>query len=200
MKLARAITPSCTKIVQQSRVAPTFQRIISRAQSNGTDLPARQSDTGSLSRWGVSPFSMLHQVEREMNNLMRGFGLDTLELSPRSALGLAVDIKETENSYSIVADVPGLSRDDVTIEITPDHVLRISGERKQESKEEEEGFVRVERSYGSFTRSFKLPTHVDATQISAEMEQGLLTIEIPKVESKEDEKTIKVDIHQKKKK
>ena len=84
----------------------------------------------------------------------------------------------------ISADVPGLSREDIKVQVSPDRVLTISGERRSEQREgsEEEGVLRVERSYGTFMRRFRLPDNVDAEGIKASTKEGVLRLTVPKTE------------------
>lgn len=91
----------------------------------------------------------------------------------------AVDIVEKDGAYLVKAEVPGLSPENIDIQVEND-VLTVRGERKYENEEERAGYRRVERSYGSFARSFVLPkgTRVDA--IEAQVEHGVLTVTIPK--------------------
>ena len=92
-----------------------------------------------------------------------------------------VDIKEENDRFIFLADIPGVDRKD--IEITADNgALTIKGERKTESKEEREGYRRVERSYGSFYRRFNLPDTANTDKIHARTKDGVLEIEIPKLE------------------
>lgn len=93
-----------------------------------------------------------------------------------------VDISETDAEFCIKADVPGIKREDVKINIE-DHILSISGENKQEKEEKGEKFHRVERFYGSFRRSFTLPENVNEEKIEANFKDGLLTLTIPKTEA-----------------
>ncbi len=79
--------------------------------------------------------------------------------------------------------MPGLSEDDVDIEVK-DGVLTISGERKTEEKKEEEGYYRVERAFGSFSRSLTLPDGIDPDQVKAEFDNGVLEVRIPKPEER----------------
>ena len=91
----------------------------------------------------------------------------------------AVDIKEDENQYLLYADVPGVEAKDIDI-TTEKGVLTIKGERYSETKEEHEGYKRIERSRGSFQRSFTLPDTADADKIAAKNKNGVLEIVIPK--------------------
>ncbi|HEX3554735.1 MAG TPA: Hsp20/alpha crystallin family protein [Thermoanaerobaculia bacterium] len=92
-----------------------------------------------------------------------------------------VDIQETEDGYRLQAELPGLTRDDVQITLE-NNVLRLSGERKFEKDVQKEGYHRIERTYGSFARSFALPQQVNGEGVQAAFENGLLTITVPKAE------------------
>jgi HSP20 family protein len=91
------------------------------------------------------------------------------------------DIYETENEIVVKAEIPGVKKEDVKLSIQ-DNVLTISGERKFEQETKKENYLRVERGYGSFTRSFTLPPSVDAKKIIAEFKDGLLEVKLPKLE------------------
>lgn len=93
----------------------------------------------------------------------------------------AVDITEAKDAYEVVADVPGVEAKDIDVSLD-DGVLTVKGERKSESKDEDEGYTRTERSYGSFYRRFTLPDTADAENISAKTEHGVLKLHIPKKE------------------
>ena len=90
-----------------------------------------------------------------------------------------IDVSEEENAYLVTADVPGMKAEDLDITVE-NNVLSFSGERKFEKKDEKHGYHRVERHYGSFKRSFALPEGVDSDAIEANVENGALTIRIPK--------------------
>ncbi len=92
----------------------------------------------------------------------------------------AVDIVEKENAYLVKAEVPGLAPNDIDVQVEND-VLTVRGERKTENQEERGGYRRVERSYGSFARSFTLPKGTQVDAIEAQVEHGVLTVTIPKV-------------------
>jgi len=93
-----------------------------------------------------------------------------------------VDISEDEHNVYIQAELPGVRKEDVKVTISEDRVLTIRGEKKQERKVEERNFLRVERTFGSFSRSFLLPENVKTDEVDAKFEDGVLTITIPKVE------------------
>jgi HSP20 family protein len=90
-----------------------------------------------------------------------------------------VDVIDREGEFVLKAELPGIKPEDVDLEIH-DNVLTLRGERKFEHKDERQGYHRVERRYGTFTRSFVLPEGVDAGAISAGIDQGVLTVSIPK--------------------
>jgi HSP20 family protein len=92
-----------------------------------------------------------------------------------------VDIQETEDSYRLLAELPGLTRDDIQITLE-NNVLRLSGERKLEKDVKRESYQRIERTYGAFSRSFSLPHEVNADGVQAAFENGVLTVTVPKAE------------------
>ncbi len=98
-----------------------------------------------------------------------------------SGLSPAVDLAEDEQSYRVTAELPGVRREDVTVELHED-VLTIRGEKKSEREEKKDRAHWVERSYGSFSRSFTLPPTALAEELKAGFKDGVLTIEIPKKE------------------
>jgi HSP20 family protein len=92
-----------------------------------------------------------------------------------------VDIQENGDAYLFHAELPGMSKEDIHITLE-NSVLRLSGERKFEKDAKKENYHRVERTYGTFTRTFTLPTQVDPEQVQAAFENGILTITVPKAE------------------
>jgi len=100
-----------------------------------------------------------------------------------------VDITREDGHYKLTAEFPGMKEDDVNIEVQ-DGVLTLSGEKKSEFSEETDGCMRTERAYGSFSRSFTLPSHVAADKIEATLEKGILTVTIPV----EEEEVRKIDV------
>jgi len=91
----------------------------------------------------------------------------------------AVDIEETKGGYVLTADVPGLTPNQIDINVE-DGVLTMKGERKTERKDEGDGYRRYERTFGSFRRSFVLPKGVDPAAVEARVEHGQLTVRVPK--------------------
>ncbi|HVT57573.1 MAG TPA: Hsp20/alpha crystallin family protein [Thermoanaerobaculia bacterium] len=92
-----------------------------------------------------------------------------------------VDIQETEDAYRLQAELPGMTKDDIQITLE-NNVLRVSGERKFEKDTKKENYHRIERSYGSFVRSFVLPLQVSPDKVEAAFENGVLSVTVPKAE------------------
>ena len=94
----------------------------------------------------------------------------------------AVDIHETDDGFVIKAELPGVSKDDVSIDVHQ-NTLTLRGQRKHEAEVKEDQYHRVERSYGSFQRSFVLPTMVDQEKVQATFKDGVLELHLPKSEA-----------------
>ncbi|MDH5552298.1 MAG: Hsp20/alpha crystallin family protein [Nitrosomonas sp.] len=123
------------------------------------------------------PWGLLSQLQRELahGNAAEG-STATAEWAP------AVDIKEEANKFVIHADIPGVKPEEINVSME-DGVLTIKGEKKTEAKTDEEGYKRIERTYGSFYRRFSLPDTANADAISAQSKNGVLEIIIPKREA-----------------
>src|SRR6266513_1141119 len=143
----------------------------------------------ALVRW--EPVRELSSIQNEMNRLFNTF-FDSPAPGNGGNGGLrrwlpAMDLVETDEHFVLKADLPGLAEDDVNIEVE-DNVLTLSGERKAEHEDKREGYVRVERAYGSFRRSLTLPEGVDADAVSASFDNGVLEVRIPKPEERKPRK------------
>ncbi|XP_044504994.1 18.2 kDa class I heat shock protein-like [Mangifera indica] len=104
-----------------------------------------------------------------------------------------IDWRETPEAHVFKADLPGLQKEEVKVEVEDSSVLQISGERNVEKEDKNDTWHRVERSSGKFSRRFKLPEKVKLDQIKASMENGVLTVTVPKVEVKKpDVKAIEI--------
>jgi HSP20 family protein len=124
----------------------------------------------TLSRW--DPFG---EMQRLTDHMLRAFGSDV----ERRTFAPAVDIYEDDAAICVKAELPGVKPEDLKISVES-NVLTFSGERKLERSEEREGYHRLERSYGTFTRSFALPESVKADEVEADLSDGVLTLRIPK--------------------
>ncbi len=127
------------------------------------------------------PWQELEQMNRQLSHLFDGtpLGLATREAEIWSP---AVDIRETDDALLVQAELPGIEKKDVELEIK-EGVLTISGERRYEKDVNEDNVHRIERSYGSFSRSFSLPNNIDTEKVQASMKNGVLEIRLPKRES-----------------
>ncbi|XP_078162313.1 16.9 kDa class I heat shock protein 2-like [Carex rostrata] len=104
-----------------------------------------------------------------------------------------IDWKETPEAHIIKADIPGVKKEEVKVEVEEGNVLKISGERNKEKEEKNDTWHRVERSSGKFMRTFRLPENAKVDQVKAAMENGVLTVTVPKVEVKKpDAKAIEI--------
>lgn len=112
---------------------------------------------------------------------------------PWNEWGPRVDIYEANGSYRFKVDLPGLRRDDVSVTVSGDR-LTLQGERKKEREEQNPRFHRVERSYGSFSRSFTLPDDADLDAVKAHCENGELTITIPRRAGAIDTHAVKIPV------
>ncbi len=147
-----------------------------------------------LTRW--DPFRELTALQREMNRLFQDFstGRGEQDLATTS-FAPPVDIYEDEHSITLKMEVPGIDQKDLDIRVE-NSTLTVRGERKFEKDEKEENFRRIERRYGSFMRSFTLPTTVDTDHINADYDNGVLKIRLAKREEAKP-KQIKVNVGQK---
>jgi len=127
----------------------------------------------------LSPFGNWFDMTSRMNQMLDNiFGEDD---GDKTVWGPSVDVVENDDSYQIMAELPGIKMDDVKINLADD-VLTVKGEKKNEVSESKRSFYRVERCYGRFQRSFTLPSSVDAKKVKANLDNGVLTITLPKAE------------------
>ena len=136
----------------------------------------------ALVRW--DPVRDLDSLQSDMNRLFDGFFQGRAGNGGANRRWIpAMDLVETEDHLVLRADLPGLSEDDVAIEVK-DNVLTVSGERRAEHEEKSEGFYRVERAFGGFSRSLTLPRGIDAAAIKASFDRGVLEVKVPKPEER----------------
>jgi len=128
-----------------------------------------------------------------MNRLFRdSYGDAREEALTTSTFAPPVDVYEDEHNITLKIEVPGIDEKDIDVRIE-NNTLTVQGERKFEKEEKEENFRRVERQYGSFTRSFTLPNTVDAEQVQAHYEQGILKVQLAK-KAEAKPKQVKVNV------
>jgi HSP20 family protein len=141
----------------------------------------------AIVRW--EPLRELTTLQNEMNRLF-GTVFDTPTQGNGGTLRRwmpAMDLVETGDHFVLRADLPGMSEEDVNIEVE-DRVLTVSGERKAEHTDNKDGFHRVERAFGSFSRSLTLPEGVDPESVAASFDRGVLEVQIPKPEERKPRK------------
>jgi HSP20 family protein len=145
-----------------------------------------------LTRW--EPFREFTTLQDRLNRLYRdSVSADAQDQSlATSAFAPPVDVYEDEHNITLKIEVPGIDEKDIDVRIE-NNTLTVHGERKFEKEEKEENFRRVERQYGSFTRSFTLPTTVDAEKVSANYDKGILKVTLAK-KAEAKPKQIKVNV------
>jgi HSP20 family protein len=143
-----------------------------------------------LTRW--DPFREFTTLQDRMNRLFRDSYGDREEALTTSTFAPAVDVYEDEHNITLNIEVPGIDEKDIDVRVE-NNTLTVHGERKFEKEQKEENFRRVERQYGSFTRSFTLPNTVDTDSIQANYEKGVLKIQLAK-KAEAKPKQIKVNV------
>jgi HSP20 family protein len=146
------------------------------------------------SSW-MSPFERMEDMMEDF--FKRPFGRSFWSGMPRISEGVepspSVDIFEKGDDVIVKSDMPGMTKEDIEVNLTDDSIT-LSGERKKEEKVEEKNFYRLERSYGSFRRTFALPSEVRSDKAKASFKDGVLEVRIPKSESaKQKEKKIRIE-------
>lgn len=121
----------------------------------------------------------LQQLERELDRIFHGAG--ATKRSDSQTWTPPVDIYETSDAYVLHADLPGLKREEIEVQLVENQIT-IRGSRKREAQPEEKGFRRYERAEGRFERNFRIKDGVDPTKVEAKFENGVLTVTLPKPE------------------
>lgn len=160
---------------------------------------AKEKETRAVTPW--RPFMDLSRWERDMDRMMddffgrrfrpwwpdRWFRSDEMEVR-----GPVVDVFEEKDDIVIKAELPGITKDNIEVNLT-DHMLTIKGEKKKEEEIKEENYYRAERAYGSFVRTLELPKDVHSDKIKASFKNGILEVRLPKTEEAKT-KEIKVKV------
>lgn len=146
-----------------------------------------------MARW--DPFEEIRRLERRMNRLFEEFwstrprlllGTGETGIEPfRGRIGIRepyTDVIETEKEVIVTSEIPGVEKKDININVTEDRI-EISAESKYETKEEKEGYVRKERSYGKFYRSLGLSSGIDPNKAKATYNNGVLEVKLPKIKT-----------------
>ncbi len=135
--------------------------------------------TNQVTRW--TPSQQLAVAREPFFRLFDTFFNDGGEDLTTRSWTPPVDIQETDDAYHLHAELPGLTKDDIQITLE-NNVLRLSGERKLEKDVKKENYHRIERTYGTFSRSFALPTQVSSDKVEAKFDNGVLSVVVPKAE------------------
>jgi len=182
--------------VEQERAVRTSReadRETDRGAGRGTALARRPGELPAA--WPASPFDFMRRLSDDLDRLFGGVGLGRFDLAPFAGGGRdlwagmpeleealwspQVEIFKRGDKLVVRADLPGLERDDVSVGVTDDNALTISGERRRESAEGHGGYFRSERSYGRFFRSIPLPEGTDADRVEASFKNGVLEVTAP---------------------
>jgi HSP20 family protein len=132
-----------------------------------------------VKREEYEPFTFFREeMNRLFDNFFRGFEIEPLERR-FAAFSPSIDISETDKEIVISAELPGMEDKEIDVSVSKD-ALTIKGEKKEEKEEKGKSYYRMERSYGSFSRTIPLPTEIDADKTTAEFKKGVLTIKMPK--------------------
>lgn len=148
---------------------------MNRLEKISNVVPAKH---GSESFW-----EPLTRVRSEFDHLMDDFWTRPMSLNLTRRLqalsGPALELKDKETEFELVAEIPGMKAEDVELKVS-DGILRLSGERREEHEKKEEGFLFSERRYGRFERAIELPQGIDHEKITATARDGILSVHLPK--------------------
>jgi len=128
-----------------------------------------------------TPNRTLRDLQREVDSIFDQFSGRSEDEETSAVWAPRTDLSETDEAFRIRLDVPGMTKDDITINLQ-NNTLTVSGERTSERTDEGEEYVRVERAFGNFHRTFTLPNAVDPETVEAAYDDGVLTINVPKTE------------------
>jgi len=190
----------------QGRSSQAMQTTERQGGERQTGMTRREQYTPQT--YGRSPFAFMRRFSEEMDRLFEDFGMERGSLAPSFGrtlerfgdLGSAmwspqVEVFERNNKLVVRADLPGMTKDDIDVDITDD-ALVIRGERRSEREENEEGYYRSERSYGSFYRSIPLPEGVEPENVNATFLNGVLEITMNAPELAEQRSSRRIEIRE----
>jgi HSP20 family protein len=142
--------------------------------------------------FSASPFALMRRVAKDMDRMFESLGFGRGRFAPRlwsdvperfgepelAVWAPEIEVFDREGEFVVRADLPGLKKEDVRVEVT-ENALILEGERRKEHEERREGFYRSERSYGRFSRAVPLPEGVDTENVEAEFKDGVLEVRLP---------------------
>lgn len=172
------------------------------SQNPSTQQPTRPQSQRGISRredyfpsrdiFSLNPFSMMRRLGEEMDRAFASsFGL-TPRFGDGSMWSPPIEVRERNHQLEIVAELPGLNKDDVRVELTDEGII-IEGEKKRETESEEGGIHRSERTYGRFYRMIPLPEGAKADQAKAEFKDGVLNVRVPLSENQPRKRQIPIN-------
>jgi HSP20 family protein len=184
-------------ITRSDKQESKSQRTSTR-QEGGSQVAVRErGGTGSraLARedpFSASPFALMRRMAEDMDRMFESFGFGRGRFAPRlwsdmperfgepelAVWAPEIEVFDREGEFVVRADLPGLKKEDVRVEVT-ENALILEGERRKEHEERREGFYRSERSYGRFSRAVPLPEGVDTEKVEAEFKDGVLEVRLP---------------------
>jgi HSP20 family protein len=167
------------------------------ARNRGEWSAMRPFDWTPRDFFSAGPFSLMRRMSEEMDRVFGEFGFgrtsrDTNTSGETNMWSPAMDVSERDGKYVIHADLPGLKPEDINVEATND-ALVIEGERKSESDDTKGGIRRTERRYGRFYRAIPLPEGIDADQVKATFNNGVLEVSIPMPEQQSNRRQIPIE-------
>lgn len=167
---------------------------LARSQTSG-DAARRSQDPFLLSTmdlFNTSPFSLMRRMSEEMDRMFGGFGSGRGQSGAGGGMwSPAIEVSERDGNYVVCAELPGIKPDEVKVELTDDAVV-IQGDRRWESEQNQGGLQRSERRYGQFYRSIPIPEGVDAEQVRAKLENGVLEVTVPAPQKQSNRRQIPV--------
>jgi HSP20 family protein len=181
-----------------------------KKKNNGNKKPSSLIRTGEseskITRDLATPFTFMRRFSEEMDRLFEDFGLGRGLLAPGLERSLdhlgslasdawvpQVEVMERDNQLVVRADLPGMSKEDIKVDLEDDSLV-IRGERKSEREEDEEGYYRSERSYGSFYRRIPLPSGVNTEEADADFRNGVLEITMPAPKRAEGKRNRQIEV------
>jgi len=159
------------------------------------DLSLFRKKSVPVKRETHDPFSLMHHdMESLFDDFFRGFDLDPFFGPDISSYSPKVDVKESDKEIKVLAELPGMDEKEINVSLNKDS-LTLRGEKKEEKEENDKGYHRLERSYGSFCRTIPIPVEFENDKVTASYKKGILTITIPKSKKViEEKKKIKIEV------
>lgn len=161
--------------------------------SNTPAKPEAPVDKSVAGVWD-SPFGfpLFHRLSRELDAMFNRFGAEPAFFEHTASVwNPEMEVSAKDNAFLIKLDVPGMKKDDITVEVDDDHLV-LRGERTSEKEEKKDGYFKTERSYGSFYRTVPLPDGVKPELAKAAMSDGVLTVTMPMVKVEDTKKKIEI--------